>query len=154
MKTTKTTEQTTNDVVYTIYEHTITTTMQGDREECAGWDAGDELSPKLTSLDDAIAQARAYAEKDSVEVDKTRYGIGSMTRPVYTICGWTEDESGDYVTCDEDGTPCDKPLYTLDVLDLHPECKSAWDKAKASYYSFLDYDEDSYGSVTDYAETK
>lgn len=32
MKTTKTTEQTTNDVVYTIYEHTITTTMQGDRE--------------------------------------------------------------------------------------------------------------------------
>lgn len=40
-----------------------------------------------------------------------------MTRPVYTICGWTEDESGDYVTCDEDGNPCDEPLYTLDVLD-------------------------------------
>ena len=37
MKTTKTTEKTTNDVVYTIYEHTITTTMQGDHEECAGW---------------------------------------------------------------------------------------------------------------------
>lgn len=65
-----------------------------------------------------------------------------------------EDESGDYVTCDEDGNPCDEPLYTLDVLDLHPEHKSAWDKAKASYYSFLDYDEDSYGTVTDYAETK
>lgn len=40
------------------------------------------------------------------------------------------------------------------MLDLHPEHKSAWDKAKASYYSFLDYDEDSYGTVTDYAETK
>lgn len=58
------------------------------------------------------------------------------------------------VALDEDGTPCDEPLYTLDVLDLHPEHKSAWDKAKASYYSFLDYDEDSFGTVTDYAETK
>lgn len=57
-------------------------------------------------------------------------------------------------TVDEDGTPCDEPLYTFDVLDLHPECQNAWDKAKASYYSFLDYDEDSYGTVTDYAETK
>lgn len=55
---------------------------------------------------------------------------------------------------DEDGNHCDEPLYTLDVLDLHPECQNAWDKAKASYYSFLDYDEDSYGTVTDYAETK
>lgn len=77
-----------------------------------------------------------------------------MTRPVYTICGWTEDGDGGFFTCDEDGTPCDEPLYTLDVLDLHPECQNAWDKAKASYYSFLDYDEDSFGSVTDYTETK
>ena len=32
----ETTEQTANGVVYTIYEQEITTTMQGDREECAG----------------------------------------------------------------------------------------------------------------------
>ena len=55
---------------------------------------------------------------------------------------------------DEDGNHCDEPLYTLDVLDLHPEHKAAWEKAKASYYSFLDYDEDSFGSVTDYTETE
>ena len=144
METTKTT----SDVVYTIYEQTITTTMQGDREECAGWDAGDELSPELTTLDDAIAQARDYAEKDSVEVIKTRYGIGSMVRPVYTICGWAEDEAGSFFTCDEDGTPCDEALYAIDVLDLHPEVKAAWDKAKYRFYKYLDYEEDSFGDVS------
>lgn len=35
----------------------------------------------------------------------------------------------------------------LDVLDLHPEVKAAWDKAKNRYYRYLDYDEDSFDDV-------
>ena len=70
-----------------------------------------------------------------------------MTRPVYTICGWAEDEAGNFFTCDEDGTPCDEALYMLDVLDLHPKVKVAWDKAKNCYYRYLDYDEDSFDDV-------
>lgn len=150
METTKTTEQTSNGVVYTIYEQEITTTLQGDREECAGWDAGDELAPELTTLEDAIAQAREYAGKDNVEICKTRYGIGSIVRPVYTVFGWAEDEAGSFFTCDENGTPCDEALYALDVLDLHPDYREAWDKAKRDFYKFLDYEGETFGQVADY----
>lgn len=139
-----------NNIFFTIYERTITTAMQGDREESTGWDAGDELDGEYFTLGDAMEKAREWALRDKIETHETRYGIGSMTRPVYEVNAWTKDEDGEFFVCDSHGEPSDHPAYILDVLDLHPEYKAAWDRAKADYWGFLDYDGDSFGCFTDY----
>ena len=141
-----------NNIFFTIFERTITTTMQGDREECAGWDAGDELAGEYTTLGDAMEKAREWALQDTIETHETRYGIGSMTRPVYEVSAWTEDEDGNFFTCNSHGEPSDHPAYVLDVLNLHPEYIEAWNKAKADYWKFLDYEADGYGCFTHYLE--
>ena len=137
-------------IKFTIFERTITTTMQGDREESVGWDAGDELAGELTSLDEAIERAQKWALEDDVETHSTRYGIGIMSRPVYEIFAWTKDENDDFFTCDMNGEPSLLSVYILDVLDLHPEYKEAWNMAKKDYLLFLDYSGDGYGYFIDY----
>lgn len=141
------------EICFTIIERKIVTTMEGDREESHGWEAGDELNVSATNFDDVVSTVRKWAAEDSVEVCRTRHGIGSMTRPVYEAYAWCEDESGEFVACDEYGDKSDDGLiYMLDVLDLHPEYREAWDKAKHDYYKFLDYEGETFGQVADYIE--
>lgn len=60
------------------------------------------------------------------------------------------DEDGDMFTCNSKGEPSDSPAYVLDVLDLHPEVKDAWNRAKEDYWKFLDYEANGFGCFTDY----
>lgn len=139
-----------NEIVFTISEYTITIRMEGDREESHGWDSSDLLADEFTTLGDAMEKARQWALEDAIETHATRYGIGSLTRPVYEINAWTADEDGDMFTCNSKGEPSDSPAYVLDVLDLHPEVKDAWNRAKEDYWKFLDYEANGFGCFTDY----
>lgn len=129
-----------SDSTFTLYKREITTIMEGDREEDHGWDRDPMELGDFATLREAEAKAREYAAKDSVETHPTRYGIGSMTRPVYEIETWNDDES--------------ETVYQLDVMELHPEYRKAWDKAKADYYKWLDYEDcdEGYGTLADYLE--
>lgn len=140
------------ELCFTVFEREITTCMEGDREESHGWDCGDELNVSDTDFEGVVSTVRKWAAEDSVEVCRTRHGIGSMTRSVYDVCAWCEDGKGGFMTCDLDGNRSDDSVFVLDVLDLHPEYREAWDKAKSDYYKFLDYDGETFGQVADYIE--
>lgn len=128
---------------FTAYEHEITRAMQGDREEETGWEADPIELGDFDTLEEAKAMVEKYAKADKVETHRTRYGIGSITRPVYEVCKWAESEEDE-----------DEVVYKLDVLDLHREYADAWEKAKKAFWKFLDYEDngDGYGDFTDYLE--
>ena len=137
---------------FAVYEREIVTTMEGGREESHGWDAGDELDVSAADFEGVVSTVRKWAAEDSVEVCRTRNGIGSITRPIYEVCAWCEDGEGGFTTCDLDGNESDNSVFVLDVLDLHPEYREAWDKAKRDYCKFLDYAGETFGQVVDYIE--
>lgn len=140
------------EICFTVIEREIVTTMEGDREKSHGWDAGDELNVSAIDYDGVVSTVRKWATEDNVEVCRTHNGIGSITRPVYEVHAWCEDEDGGFTTCDLDGNESDDSVFTLDVLDLHPEYREAWNKAKHDYYKFLDYEGETFGQVADYIE--
>lgn len=140
------------ELCFTVFEREITTCLEGDREESHGWDAGDELNVNATDFKGVVSTVRKWAAEDSVEVCRTRNGIGSITRPVYEVNAWCEDGEGGFTTCDLDGNESDNSVFVLDVLDLHPEYREAWDKAKRDYCKFLDYAGETFGQVVDYIE--
>ena len=137
---------------FAVYEREIVTTMEGGREESHGWDAGDELNVNATDFKGVVSTVRKWAAEDSVEVCRTRNGIGSITRPVYEVNAWYEDGEGGFTPCDLDGNESDNSVFVLDVLDLHPGYREAWDKAKRDYCKFLDYAGETFGQVADYIE--
>ncbi|WP_432316516.1 hypothetical protein [Collinsella aerofaciens] len=143
------------ELCFTVFEREITLCMEGDREESKGWDVCDELNVNADSdFDGVVSTVRKWAANDSVEVCRTRYGIGSITRPVYDVCAWCKDGDGGFMTCDLDGNASSDSVFKLDVLDLHPEYLEAWNKAKGEYYTFLDYESDTFPQVADYLEDK
>lgn len=136
------------NITFTVTEREITRNMEGDREEEHGWDRDPDEVGEFSTLAEAKAKVAEWAKTDKVEVASAgRYGIGSITRPVYEIEAWYEDENGETVYCDENGEPADDTAEIVDVLDLHPDIEQAWDKAKREYYGFLDYERDDFGSV-------
>lgn len=98
---------------------------------------------------EAIAWATAQASSDKLEiVTGTRYGNGTVTRNVYEVCAYTEDEDGETVPCSYDGEPWeDNDNEAVDVLDLHPEVRKAWERANRSFCSWLDYEDCGEGFV-------
>lgn len=137
---------------FAVYEREIVTTMEGGREESHGWDAGDELDVSAADFEGVVSTVRKWAAEDGVEVCRTRNGIGSITRSIYEVNAWCEDGEGGFTTCDLDGNESDNSVFVLDVLDLHPGYREAWDKAKRDCYKFLDYAGETFGQVADYIE--
>ena len=128
------------ELCFTVIEREITTRMDRHRKESHVWDCGDEFGLSAVDYNDMVSTIRKWAAKDSVEVYPTRNGVYFITRPVYEVYAWCEDESGEFVKCDEYGDESNgDPVYMFDVLDLHPEYCEAWDKTKRNYRNALDF---------------
>ena len=102
-----------------------------------------DLGPDFGSLAEAIAWANEQAGRDKLEiVTDTCYGNGTISRNVYEVCAFTEDEDGETVPCSYGGKPWETSNYEgVDVLDLHPEVRKAWERANRSFCSWLDYED-------------
>ena len=107
------------------------------------------LGPDFTTLADAIAWANEQAGRDKLEiVTDTRYGNGTISRNVYEVYAFTEDEDGETVPCSYAGEPWENnDNEIIDVLDLHPEVRKAWARANGSFCSWLDYEDGGEGFV-------
>lgn len=128
------------ELCFTVIEREITTRMDGHSKESHIWDCGDEFSLIAIDFNDMVSTIRKWAAKDGVEVYLTRNGVNFITRPVYEVYAWCENENGEFVRCDEYGDESDDGLvYMFDVLDLHPEYRVAWDETKRNYRNILDF---------------
>lgn len=99
----------------------------------------------FATLEEAVARMKEKAKKDKIAVvTGGRYGIGTITRNVYEVVASMPDEYGELIVCSYDGKPYEEEESPerLDVLDLHPEMRSAWQKALDSHYAWLDYRDD------------
>ena len=101
------------------------------------------LGPDFTTLADAVAWANEQAGRDKLEiVTDTRYGNGTISRNVYEVYAYTEDEDGETVPCSYAGEPWETGnIEGVDVLDLHPEVRKAWERANGSFCTWLDYED-------------
>ena len=132
-------------MIYRVeYQEYMLSCDGGRNEDWPVWDEATPLFGDFNNLDDAIRAAETEAEKDVIEIKTdTRHGNGIITRNVYSVYAFEEDEYGELVYC-EDGYGNIKIYAFIDVLDLHPEIEKAWEKARYSYCDFLDYKDDSY----------
>lgn len=117
--------------------------MQGDREEDSAAPCDDDHITDARSIEEA---RRIIAELGDgyhdVEVKRTRYGIGSVTRWVFDISRLVPDEDGD-------GWDEAEPVDCVDVLDERPDVRLAWESCKRDFYDFLDYQGDGYDQIAD-----
>ena len=129
--------------------------LEGDREvDGSVRDGGDHLGDFATA-EEAEETARAYLEEKSNVVNQARRGIGSVTHWAVEVERCVEDEDFGWIACSEDGStedefgfiPNDAWILVLDTLDGSPE-RAAFDRAKRSYYDWLDYKDDRYDTVS------
>lgn len=142
---------------YEIYAQDMCLSMNGDRLEDA--EVGNEygVGGGYATFGEAEAAMLEFAKADELEIHSTRYGIGSISRSVYWIYGWREDEDCDpdvydkTIWLDADGNDLDEYASCAyhDVLDDHPAMREKFNQCKQSYYDFLDYKEDWYDTITD-----
>ena len=130
----------TNESILSSIDGTVCDNLRWDEPSC-----GTDFS----TLAEAIAWATAQASSDKLEiVTDTRYGNGTVTRNVYEICAFAEDEDGEIVPCSYDGELWeDNNNEVVDVLDLHLEVRKAWERANKSLCSWLDYEDCGEGFV-------
>ena len=131
----------------TINESTLSS-IDGTVCDNLRWDDPD-LGPDFESLAEALAWANEQAASDKLEViTATRYGNGIVSRNVYEVYAYTEDEDGETVPCSYDGEPWENnDNEVVDVLDLHLEVRKAWERANRSFCSWLDYEDGGEGFV-------
>lgn len=135
--------ETTNNIVFTVEwrEYTLHDVDGTQHDEPARNDSS--LGPDFTSLAGALAWASEQASHDKLEiVTATRYGNGTVSRNIYEVRAYTTDEDGETVPCSYDGEPWeDNDNESIDVLDLHPEVRKAWERANGSFCSWLNYED-------------
>ena len=128
---------------YMITARQYTLQMQGGREEDSAASCDDDYIADAPSVEEA---RRIIAELGDgyhdVEVKRTRYGIGSVTRWVFDVSRLVPDEDGD-------GWDGAEPVDCVDVLDERPDVRRAWESCKRDFYGFLDYQGDGYDQVAD-----
>ena len=141
--------ETTSNITFTVEwrEYTLHSVDGSVRDETRQDEP--DLGPDFKSLAEALAWANEQAASDKLEViTATRYGNGTVSRNVYEVCAYTEDEDGETVPCSYDGEPWETSNYEgVDVLDLHPEVRKAWERANRSFCSWLDYEDGGEGFV-------
>ena len=139
--------ETTGNITFTVEwrEYTLHSVDGTQRDETRQDEPS--LGPDFRSLAEAVAWANEQAASDKLEViTATRYGNGTVSRNVYEVYAFTEDEDGETVPCSYDGEPWGTGnIEGVDVLDLHPEVRKAWARANGSFCSWLDYEDDDEG---------
>ena len=127
-------------ISYTVdINESILSSIDGTVCDNLRWDVP-SCGPDFSTLAEAIAWATAQASSDKLEiVTDTRYGNGTVSRNVYEIYAFTEDEDGELWE--------DNDNEVVDVLDLHPEVRKAWERANRSFCSWLDYEDCGEGYV-------
>ena len=139
--------ETTSTIAFTVEwrEYTLYDADGSKRDETRQDDP--DLGPDFKSLAEALAWANEQAGRDKLEiVTDTRYGNGTISRNVYEVYAFTEDEDGETVPCSYDGEPWETSnTESVDVLDLHPEVRKAWERANGSFCTWLDYEDDDEG---------
>ena len=94
------------------------------------------------SLEEAQEWVNRQARKDKLEIHtNTRYGNGTISRPIYDISSTvylpTYDKFVPYSP--EHGESWNDVCAVIDPLDLHPAVKRAWGRANREYCAWLDY---------------
>ena len=139
--------ETTSNITFTVEwrEYTLHSVDGSERDETRQDEP--DLGPDFKSLAEAVAWANEQAASDKLEViTATRYGNGTVSRNVYEVYAFTEDEDGETVPCSYDGEPWETGnIEGVDVLDLHPEVRKAWEQVNESFCSWLDYEDDDEG---------
>ena len=141
--------ETTSNITFTVEwrEYTLHSVDGSERDETRQDEP--DLGPDFKSLAEALAWANEQAGRDKLEiVTDTRYGNGTISRNVYEVYAFTEDEDGETVPCSYAGEPWENnDNEIIDVLDLHPEVRKAWARANGSFCSWLDYEDGGEGFV-------
>ena len=129
-----------NESILSSIDGTVCDSLRWDEPSCG---------PDFPTLAEAIAWATEQASSDKLEiVTDTRYGNGTISRNVYEVYAFTEDEDGETVPCSYDGELWeDNNNEVVDVLDLHLEVRKAWERANRSFCSWLDYEDGGEGFV-------
>lgn len=87
-----------------------------------------------------------------IEVHDTSYGVGSITRNVFTVNRIALDEDGDWQLCDEDGNTdlasCPEPAKVIDVLDWYPTVREVFERCIYGYCKWLDYEGEDYTTIS------
>lgn len=128
---------------YMITARQYTRQMQGDRDEDSAAPCDDDYIADADSVEEARRIiANLGDDYHDVEVRRTRYGIGSVTRWVFEVARLVPDDDGD-------GWEDAAPVEVVDVLDERPDIRRAWESCKHDFYAFLDYKAEGYDQVAD-----
>lgn len=124
---------------YGVYAQHMILSMNGDRAE-----DNEKGGPEWIYIGPSLDEARK-AYEDALEgggyapkVIDQRHGIGAIEHWAITLDCTDQDEDGYDETKDIDGDD-----------GITDELRTAWWKAKRSYYGWLDYDDDGYLTVSD-----
>ena len=109
------------------------------------------------SKEEAVAAAREFIKEHKNAVNDQKHGIGSVTYWTAEVTRCIEDEDFGWLPCDADGAtedghglvPADATAEYICTLDGSRE-ERAFQRAKYSYYDFLDYKDDCYTTVSGY----
>ena len=94
-----------------------------------GWDVG-----TYATLDDAREAAAETLRGSGYRITRTRHGLDTV---IYEVCEVYDDEAEEVVDV---------------VSSLPDEVRAAMERHQRDYWSFLDYEAESYGCLVDYLE--
>ena len=122
---------------YSVYGNEYVLTMNGDRVETEAVHSEDDWILESDNLDECRAAANRWvAEQGPATVTHAESGIGSITY----------SEADIHINRYEDGEVV--PVFKVGVSNnLTDELMGRFDKAKRSYYDWLDYESDEYDEI-------
>ena len=143
------------EIRYFVNGYEMLLYLEGDREERKQVDYFE--FPDYGSTEEAINAARDFIGEHKNAVNDQKHGIGSVTYWVAEVKRCIEDEDFGWLPCDADGAtedghglvPADATAEYICTLDGSRE-ERAFQRAKYSYYDFLDYKDDCYTTVSGY----
>lgn len=145
------------EIRYFVNGYEMLLYLSGDREERKSVDCF-ELQD-FESEEEAVAAAREFIKEHKNAVNDQKHGIGSVTYWTAEVTRCIEDEDFGWLPCDADGAtedghglvPADATAEYICTLDGSRE-ERAFQRAKYSYYDFLDYKDDCYTTVSGYMD--
>lgn len=106
------------------------------------------------SLEAALGYIHGLSTSDyhQIDVHDTSYGVGSITRNVFTIDRIALDEDGDWQLCDEDGNTDlafhPEPAKVIDVLDWYPTVRETFERCVYGYCKWIEYECEDYTTIS------
>lgn len=123
---------------YDVYGNEYLLHMQGDRPETDTVHSESEFIAEGDSLDECRAAARRWAdEQGKARVLHDGKSIGSITYHDATVYENQYDDDGEFMSAESvDG-----------ASTLTDEMRARFERAKGSYYAWLDYESDGYDEI-------